>query len=609
MPETDYRNLDLLKIRKRQFRRPDKSPLKPISSFDTETYKGNLFLVCDSDRKFLDDITPDKTLAFFFNYRNENRWNFFFNLAYDAEVILKTIFGDSLYLYNYTRKLGFEYKDYNLKYFPKKCLSIRKGHHAVNFYDIAQFFMPNNLVTAYEKNIQKVSQEYLDFKNKRKEFSPKFYRRNTTAVRNYCIADCIMTKELSEHWIKLFYEIFNFYPERWLSSGYIAEKVLINAGLAFPLVTDIDKEIQTLAYACYFHARVELLKREFIGTAYLYDINSAYPYAITKIPDFTDGEWINDASIHPKAALGFFKIECDIPEGKRVAPFIFRKDTEKNTQGKIIKSPKNFFPSGNFITYATLAELLACENSKFYTILEGWQFILNSNYKPWKDFIENLYNERLELKNADNPAQQPIKIILNALYGKTGQTKHGIGNLFNPVIFSFITGFTRAELYKFVIDYQLEKDVICFATDSICTTKNLHLDTSELGRFKLDKYADDVKYAKNGFYHYNGRWSERGFGKLGNKYINALQAYIDKNGQLAYKYEELTNTTLKQGIIRHKIPEIGHLTLKTKNVHLNNDRKRRWFGSLHNLNSKESNDSHSLILNADSPYGLTKADL
>ena len=101
----------------------------------------------------------------------------------------------------------------------------------------------------------------------------------------------------------------------------------------------------------------------------------------------------------------------------------------------------------------------------------------------------------------------------------------------------------------------------------------------------------------------------KGFGKLGNKYINALQAYTDKNGQLSYKYEELTNTTLKQSIIRHKRVDIGHLTLKTKNVHLNNDRKRRWFGSLHNLNSKESNDSHYLILSADSPYGLTKYDL
>ncbi|NMJ87532.1 MAG: hypothetical protein EX285_06810 [Thaumarchaeota archaeon] len=187
-----------------------------------------------------------------------------------------------------------------------------------------------------------------------------------------------------------------------------------------------------------------------------------------------------------------------------------------------------FFPSGKFITYATLAELLACENSNYFSILEGLQSIPNSNYKPWKEFIENLYNKRLELKNADNPAQQAIKIIINTFYGKTGQTKNGIGNLFNPIIFSFITGFTRAELYKFVIDYQLEKDVICFSTDSICITKNLHLSSSELGQFKLDKYADDVKYAKNGFYHYNDQWSERGFGKLGNKYINGLKHVLRK---------------------------------------------------------------------------------
>ncbi len=91
LPESDHRNLDLLKIRKRQNRDRGQSTLKPISGFDTETYSnnGNIFLICDSDRNFLDDITPDNVLTLLFNYRNENRLNFLFNLLYDAEGILK----------------------------------------------------------------------------------------------------------------------------------------------------------------------------------------------------------------------------------------------------------------------------------------------------------------------------------------------------------------------------------------------------------------------------------------------------------------------------------------------------------------------------------------
>ncbi len=56
-----------------------------------------------------------------------------------------------------------------------------------------------------------------------------------------------------------------------------------------------------------------MLKRGFIGKAYLYDINSAYPFAITKIPDLSNGKWIQSKSIHEKAKLGFFKIRSNIP--------------------------------------------------------------------------------------------------------------------------------------------------------------------------------------------------------------------------------------------------------------------------------------------------------
>ena len=137
-----------------------------------------------------------------------------------------------------------------------------------------------------------------------------------------------------------------------------------------------------------------------------------------------------------------------------------------------LSSHKRIFSLLGNLLHMRHPELLACENSKYYKILEWWKYLPSTNYKPWKEFIENLYNKRLELKNTGNPTQLPIKIITNAIYGNTGQTKNVIGNFFNPVIFSSITGDTRAELYKFVIDNQLEKDVICFATDSVCTTKS-----------------------------------------------------------------------------------------------------------------------------------------
>lgn len=108
-------------------------------------------------------------------------------------------------------------------------------------------------------------------------------------------------------------------------------------------------------------------------------------------------------------------------------------------------------------------------------------------------FINGLYNKRLELKQKNDPVQLPIKLILNAIYGKTGQkVNQVIGNLFNPVVFAYITGRTRAKLYRFITENNLEASVVSFATDSICTTERLDVNSSKLGEFSFDNSAKDV---------------------------------------------------------------------------------------------------------------------
>ena len=145
----------------------------------------------------------------------------------------------------------------------------------------------------------------------------------------------------------------------------------------------------------------------------------------------------------------------------------------------------------------------------------------------------------MKLKQQDNPLQLPIKIILNSIYGKTGQSvNHKIGNLFNPVIFAFITGFCRAQLYDFVLKHDIEKEIVFFATDSICTTKKLDVNSSKLGDFSFDNEADDVFVLQNGFYRFNDKWKQRGLGKLGTREIEHLDTF-EKGGRLYYKFKVL----------------------------------------------------------------------
>lgn len=566
-----------------------RSDLRDIHAIDTETWQGDMFLIADSDGDFLDSlkkgITMDNVIQFLTRPKFEASWNFFYNLTYDGSVILKLLGKEILSTYKAKRAFRFKYKNYSFFFIPKKTLRISKGHHSWVFYDIAQFYDFKSLQKAYQENIGKLPDSYLKMKTKRKQFSPSYYRKNRKQVRQYCIEDCRLTKELSKHWIELFEKAFEFYPARWISSGYLAEKVLINHGVEIPFFKDLPYDLQEFAFNCYFGGRFELVQRGFIGEAWLYDINSAYPYALSKMPDITKGSWRNGLrTVHGKALIGFFKIHVKYPVDEYLPSFPFRRITPNND---LI-----CYPSGNFITYATLDELKNVDSGN-YSILDSWQYFDDNPTFPFREFVEKFYNKRKMLKQQGNPLQLPIKIILNAIYGKMGQKQNRrIGNLFNPVIFAYITGFARAQLFDFVKEHSLEKDVVAFATDSVCVTRKVDVDSSDLGGFSFDKHGKDVYYLQNGFYRFKD-WKLRGLGKLGKKEVEHIRT-IERDGRLYYSYNVLRTKKLASAIISNQIDEIGRLKEETREVNLNADDKRFWLGRLENINDEKINKSTSL---------------
>lgn len=110
-----------------------------------------------------------------------------------------------------------------------------------------------------------------------------------------------------------------------------------------------------------------------------------------------------------------------------------------------------------------------------------------------------------------------------------------MGNLFNPVIASFITGFTRAQLYRFVRKHDLEKQIVAFATDSVAVRGEISgLDSRKLGEMKLDKKGKDAVFLSNGFYRFNGRWKQRciGYNREKKVEIEHLDTRISDDGHL-----------------------------------------------------------------------------
>ena len=64
---------------------------------------------------------------------------------------------------------------------------------------------------------------------------------------------------------------------------YLAENILINGKILFPRFSDLSYDVRYIAWRSHYGGRFEILKRGFIGKAYIYDINSAYPFAPANI--------------------------------------------------------------------------------------------------------------------------------------------------------------------------------------------------------------------------------------------------------------------------------------------------------------------------------------
>lgn len=566
-------------------------------------------MLADSDGNYIDaDIGFERVARFLF--RHEDKWLFCWNLGFDGDVITKLL-GDVLYRYNDTGNLAFDYtgesgQKYRIHYIENKALTIGKGNHSVSLYDAAQYFDKENLVVAYNKNVKRpLPADYLAMKNERDHFTRRYYRDHKKEVRQYCILDCMLTRDLAEHWVQTYHDAFGFYPRRWPSAGYLAEKMLIYNKVNIPLFHEIEYTVQKMARACFYGGRFEILQKGFVGKAYDYDINSAYPYALTTIPDLVKGRWEWSNAVNPDSRLGFFHIVAQVHSSVKVSPFPFR-----TKYGMI------FYPFGKFETYVTLPELLAVlalgSDKIRFKILEGCQFIPgrgdeDSNH-IFKDLITSLYRRRQLLKEQKSPLERTIKIVLNSVYGKTAQkTKKGygkpvMGNLFCAVIAAHTTGFTRAQLFTALNTYSLQEETAAFATDSITTTRPLPgIATNVLGGMKLADSCNDLYCIQNGFRRSNGNWKLRGLGfdKEKNVAIEHVDTVETSDGRVVLVLERQRPQRLKSAIKSGKIREIGKFKIYKKEIDLNADKKRFWLQRITTVHSDLCIGSMPLDVNLD----------
>lgn len=413
--------------------KPKKEKIQPynIFGFDIETYgKYNKFLmgsIVNGSNNYVfwdkDDMINFILTSHIFRGK---ALIFATNLGFD----FLSLFGDKLGDYN------FEFLIRGSSFLNIK-LTLKSGH-VINFRDTMNFFKgsvayigkkilgleklpkpkclgkkPKNKIERKELEVYNIRDSYITYKFS--EFLQKSFNDLGTNMK-YTIASTSMS----------------LFQNKYLDSHMFQPK----------------KEIIDFMFKAYYGGRTECINRGKITNRNYYDINSLYPYVMCK-KKYPHPNYIN----HIK-----FKWSELNYRGNDIEKILLSKNSKnngldliKNYEGisyclinckfdlKILESKgleglenypiipfrdefrgKLTFPLGYIETYQTHLELRKAISLGYdVTVIESYYY--TKTFNPFENFVNDLYNKRLEEKAKKSPLQMVYKILLNSLYGKFAQ--------------------------------------------------------------------------------------------------------------------------------------------------------------------------------------------
>lgn len=533
--ETNFRNINFEEL---LFRKYIPKPLTrnknhPIIGMDTETYRGYAKLICDSTGKFVYNPSLDECLSFLSRYSLRGKHIFFYNIDFDIQSILKRL--PKPFLYALYRRRKVQYKEWYIKYVPKKFFSIRKGRDVYRYYDLWQFF---------DCSLEEASIKYLHMQKTVTKFRRddlnehiEVWKAYRSEIIDYCTQDAILCQKLGHILQNYLIQKIKLIPQSYISKASLSKEYFRKNSI-IPSIRNIRSDILRLAFYAYKGGRFELLKKGYFKNVELYDINSAYPYEIRNLIDITKGKWKYTRTLTPSAYYGFYLCQVNIPY-QYICPLPY-----------ILPNDVLIYPFGNWRTVLTKNEIEQLLTPKQYKIEYGYEFFPTEIVYPFRESINHLSSIKKEA-DPDSYLYDLAKIIMNALYGcfyEKIKKEDGIhtGKLFNPIYASIITANTRIKVYQFA--QQFPQNVIAFATDSVLLRGHQKVNTgSNIGDWSL-KACGKAVCIQSGLYLIENQLRTRGF-NIGSKiytpdgvYQNIfsyIQAFPNRKIYTGYIYRPL----------------------------------------------------------------------
>jgi hypothetical protein len=279
-------------------------------------------------------------------------------------------------------------------------------------------------------------------------------------------------------------------PNQWRGPGHLANAVLQSLGI--PKRSELparDPAFTSAAVSAFSGGRMEISRTGLIdGPVYAYHLNSAYPAAYRRLPCPRHTRW------H----------KLDTPQPQPGALYLARAsfDHAPNTRWGTLPAhhPNQLlcYPlAGSGWYWSPEIEAAKAQRGVKVELLEVWQAEQCCSCAPFAA-VEEIYAYRKRVEAGDAKRGTPIKLAMNAVYGKFCQR---IGNapFYDPVAAGLITSLIRAELPKAIAR---DPDAVHMVlTDCVYSARRLDLPiTDNLGDWRETKHNSNIFIAQPGFY-------------------------------------------------------------------------------------------------------------
>lgn len=254
-------------------------------------------------------------------------------------------------------------------------------------------------------------------------------------------------------------------------AGAVASAYLKRHNVKDLLYTPEDDRIRDAILGSYYGGHSQVWQIGEFPTLYNYDIVSAYPAALHKLPSFANATYKHYEGYKP-AEYAIYRVAWD----ESPMPTLPVRTASARIQYPYSCNSGYYY---GFEVQPILDEL---------TVLESFVF---EGYQPNAfAFVYDLFQERLKMKREGNPAQMAIKLGLNSLYGKLAQTVGFRGKqptYQDMLLGGMITSYTRAKLQSIIRRYP--SSVVACATDGILLTEPIDEPLNpDLGGLELEYY-------------------------------------------------------------------------------------------------------------------------